>query len=71
MITGEPAAIAVTTPDDEPTVANAVLLLVHVPPPELLNVEAKPTHALAVPLIADGRGFTVATLVAIQPVPKV
>jgi hypothetical protein len=62
-----PGILAVTTPV-EPTVATAVLLLVHTPPPAVLPSEVvAPAHTCNVPLIADGAKFTVITVVAVQP----
>lgn len=72
MITGVPDATPVTTPLDEPTVACAVLLLVHVPPAILLlNVVVWPTHTVGVPVITDGAAFTVNDVVREHPVLKV
>ena len=61
----------VTIPVVDPTVAIVVLLLLHVPPPASLNVVVKPEHTLSAPSMAVGRGFTVNTAVAIQPVGNV
>ena len=66
MIVGWPGATPVTIPD-VPTVASAVLLLLHAPPPASVKVLVKPTHTVAVPEIADGSGLTVIVLVIIQP----
>jgi len=45
----------VTTPDDPPTVALALLLLVQVPPDGLLDtVVVLPMHKVESPVIADG-----------------
>jgi hypothetical protein len=55
-----PAATPLTTPVPPPTVAIAVLLLVHVPPAGAeVSVVEDPTHIAADPEIADGSGFTV------------
>ena len=58
-----PAAIPITKPVDEFTVAAAVLLLVHVPPtvPLLVNDVDKPAQTAAAPLTvpAFGTGLTV------------
>ena len=64
VITVVPGATPVTTPVVEPTVAIPGVPLLHVPLPELVNVRVKPTHTLAVPLIAPGFEFTVTTVVA-------
>lgn len=46
-------------PDEEPTVAIAVLLLVHEPPDGVeLSVVVVPTHNVAVPVMADGLAIT-------------
>jgi len=46
------------------------LLLLHVPPPKVLDsVIAEPIHKPVAPVIA-GDGFTVNILVTIQPVPS-
>ena len=67
-----PEATPVKIPVDEPMVATAVLLLVHVPPPDvLLNVAVVPGHAVNVPVIAAGNGLTVKVVVLIQPVGSV
>src|ERR1043165_1268474 len=55
-----PAATPVTTPDTDPTVANDVLLLLHVPPVEVLaRVIVAFTHTADGPVTAAGCGFTV------------
>ena len=60
-----------TIPLDDPTVATAVLLLLHVPPVDaLLNVAAKPTHIAEPPEIAAGNGITVTTLLTLHTEPK-
>lgn len=67
-----PAATPVTMPDDGPTVATEILLLVHVPPNAELNNEIVcPTQTDDGPDIAGGLGFTVKVLVRTQPVPRV
>jgi hypothetical protein len=53
----------------EPIVATAVLLLVHVPPPDvLLRVADVPGQAVNTPVMAAGNGLTVNVVVLIQPV---
>ena len=53
-------------------VAMVVVPLVHVPPPVAsLKVVARPAQTLAVPVIDDGKGFTVTTFEATQPVARV
>lgn len=64
-----PVPAPVTTPLEEPTVATDVLELVQVPPVGVLDrLVLLPTQVLAVPLISDGSGFTVAVTVLKQPV---
>lgn len=63
-----PLATPVTTPDIEPTLAIAGLLLLHVPPVgEELNVVDVPPHIANVPVMTLGAVFTVITFVAKQP----
>ena len=60
-----------TIPEDEPTVATEVLLLLQVPPPvasESVDVSARKT--LVVPVMAAGNELTVTTATAKQPSPK-
>jgi hypothetical protein len=55
-----PNETPVSTPDTEPMVATAVLLLLHLPPEtELPNVEEPPIQTDVSPVIAVGRGVTV------------
>ena len=65
-----PAATPVTIPVTEPTVALAVLLLVHVPPVVTsVNVVVVPVHTFSVPVIGlTDVGVTVTTVVTSQPV---
>ena len=67
VIVDVPAFAPVTTPVDEPTVAFAVVLLVHVPPvvPVLASVVVALLHTVSVPDMAVGSAsiFTVVTLV--------
>ena len=66
-----PAATPVTTPV-EPTVATAVLPLLHVPPPvELLKGVVNPAQTTAVPVIEDGNELMLIVEVARQPVDNV
>ena len=60
-----------TIPELVPIVATLVLLLIHVPPPVLESVVVEPAQTVAVPVIADGNGLTVTTVVVIQPVASV
>jgi hypothetical protein len=72
VIVGIPAATPVTTPVADPTVANAVLLLLHVPGDEAsLNVVVSPTQTFIVPVIAAGCVLTVTGFIAKQPAGKV
>ena len=66
-----PDDTAVTIPVEELMIATPVLPLVHVPPPASLKVVVKPAQTVAVPVMADGNGFTVTTIVAIQLVATV
>jgi hypothetical protein len=56
-------------PDDEPTAANKVLLLDHVPPvvADESTVEV-PAQTVKPPEIADGNAFTVTADELVQPV---
>ena len=66
-----PAATPVTTPDEEPTVAAAVLLLLHVPPAGVqVSVFVPPGQTAGAPYIAPGLEFTV-TVAETDPVPVV
>ena len=57
----------VTIPDPNPTVATAVLLLLHVPPPGVSNkLVVNPAQTVSVPVMAFGNGSTVTTAVAAQ-----
>lgn len=68
MIIAVPAAIPVTTPVDEPIVATEGVLLVHVPPPGVLeSVVVFPAHIIAVPKIPVGPALTETVIVALQP----
>ena len=67
-----PPATPVTVPEDEPTVAVPVLLLLQVPPDvELVRVDVAPAQNTSVPPIAAGLGFTVAIVEVEQPVDKI
>ena len=55
-----PGATAVTTPEPEPIVATAGVLLAQTPPRgRLVRVTTSPTQSLEGPEIFDGSGFTV------------
>jgi hypothetical protein len=70
-IAGVPAATAVTIPVD-PTMARAVLLLLHAPPEvRSVNGTVNPAHSVFIPEIADGTGFTVTPVVVAHPVGNV
>jgi hypothetical protein len=63
-----PGFNAVTTPEVMPTVATAVLLLPHEPPPVASpRPVVGPTQRLSVPLMGAGDGFTVTVAVVEQP----
>jgi hypothetical protein len=58
-----PVATPVTTPVPEPTVATAVLLLVHLPPlMVLLSVPVAPAHTDDGPVIAESALTEIAVL---------
>ena len=62
----------VTIPDDEPTVAIPVALLLQVPPAGAsVNVVVNPAHTTSVPAMVPGNALTVTTVVMIQPVGNV
>lgn len=63
-----PGLTPVTIPDEEPTVAMAVLLLLHVTPETvLLRVVVWPTQTVGLPVMAAGAALTVTSTVAEQP----
>ena len=69
---GVPKETPVTTPEPNPTEANAVLLLVHAPNAVIsLNTVVAPTQALGEPLIAAGDDVMFSTSIAMQPVGNV
>lgn len=59
-----PAATPLTTPVDEPTVAMAVIALLHAPPPtaSVSDIES-PAHTADTPLIAMGDTLTVTVFI--------
>ncbi len=59
-----------TTPVVEPTVARALLLLLHVPPPPSASVAVASMQTWVVPVIAAGNGFTVIVSVTLHPIGK-
>ena len=66
-----PAALPVTIPVDGSIVA-LPLLLVHVPPAGVeFNVVVSPIQTPVPPVIVVGLGFTVTTVVLMQPVPSI
>jgi hypothetical protein len=64
-----PEATPVTTPLEEPIVATDVLLLLHVPLPELATVIEEPAHTADMPVIAEGSTFTVNVVLDEVPQP--
>lgn len=69
MVAVPPEPTVVTTPVAEPTLAIAVLLLVHEPPGVvLLSVAVEPWQPTVGPVIADGVAITVTVYGAAQPV---
>ncbi len=67
VITDVPTFTPVTTPVLTSTEV-LVLLLVHEPPPALLSAAVAPTHTVAGPEMAAGKGFTVTVALVLQPV---
>ncbi len=68
MIVAVPDPIPLTIPVVLPTVAFAVVLLTHVPPPAVLaRVVVPPTHNVASPEEAPTAAVTVKTFVATHP----
>ena len=65
--TDRPVAVPVL----DPIVATPVAPDVHVPPPAQLSVVLAPWQILMLPVTAPGNGFTVTTVVALQPVANV
>ena len=64
----EPPVIPVRIPVVAPMVPTAVLLLLHVPPVVASpRVVVLPAHIVVVPVIPPGVGFTVMTVVVLQP----
>ena len=62
-----PADAPVTIPDDEPTVATAVLLLLHSPPVTVsANTVVPPGQTCVVPVIVSGSGTTVTCTVVVS-----
>jgi hypothetical protein len=65
-----PADTPTTTPDAEPIVAIAVLLLTHVPPVEAVaRGVVRPAHTSRVPVITAGIGFVVTVVVVVVAQP--
>jgi len=72
VITDVPGATPLTKPELLPTVAVAVLLLLHTPPVTAsLNAVVRPWHTVAVPVIAATPGLTVTVALVRQPVVNV
>jgi hypothetical protein len=60
VIAAVPALTPTTTPSDDPIVALAVVLLVHVPPAdELVKVVEAPLQTVVLPPMAGGNALTV------------
>jgi hypothetical protein len=65
LIAAVPAVTPVTTPDDEPTVATPVAVLVQVPPlTVLVRVVVADVQTVAVPPMAAGDGVVVIVVLA-------
>ena len=72
VIVTVPADTPFTTPVEEPMVARAVLLLLHMLVPDAsASVVVFPTQTLVVPVIAKGSGLTVTFTEVVQPVARV
>ncbi len=71
MIVELPADIPFTKPDVMPIVATDKSELSQVPPPIPVNVDVDPAQMVVVPVMADGVGLTVTTVVVAQPVESV
>lgn len=69
-IVAVPALTPATTPEEEPTAATDVLLLVQYVPLVELSTVFTPTHVEVVPAIADGVTSTLTTAVLTHPVPR-
>lgn len=67
VMTEVPEATPVTTPVPATTVATEVVPLLHVPVPGETSVVDRPTHTVAVPVIADGTADTLSIMVDWQP----
>jgi hypothetical protein len=70
VIVAEPPATPEMMPVEEPAVATAVLLLLHVPPPASLSVVVPLAQSVLVPVIADGTAFIATVAVFTHPVPN-
>lgn len=68
VIIAVPDDMPVTMPDEIPTVATTVLLLLQVPPPASNKAVVWPTHTMVTPVIVPGKGLTVMVIVAAHPV---
>ncbi len=71
VIVDVPPATPETMPVPDPTVATEEVLVVQVPPPPSVNAVVKPAQTVMVPVIAEGKGLTVTTVIVVHPVPKV
>jgi hypothetical protein len=64
VIVAVPIVLPVTIPLEDPMLATGILLLLHVPPPDVLDsVLVSPRHTDVFPLIVAGSGFTVTVVV--------
>ncbi len=69
MIVVVPVVAPDIMPDDDPIVATAVLLLLHVPPPVVqVSVPVPDAQMLRAPEMVAGMLFTVTTCIVKQPV---
>jgi len=70
LIVSAPGVMPVITPP-VPAVATVALLLAQLPVPISESVVVAPSHRWVVPVIPDGKGFTVMVVTVLQPVPSV
>jgi hypothetical protein len=72
IIVTVPPDTPVTIPEEDPTVAIVVLLLLHTPPGgRQVKVIVLPAHRLVGPVIGPGFGLTVTVITDIQPVESI
>ena len=57
----------VTAPVEEPIVATAGLLLLHIPPPRSVSVSVMPTHRCVLPAMLSGKEVTLTVVLMEHP----